>query len=240
MDFAQLFVCCTYVCSILFMEKGKYLQMLPRPTATPRVDTKKSIGFVHSSLQSILYQTGPMCFQSMANLGEGGLPGTNSFSSSSSSSTTLPFSSCSNGKVINYKVADQLSRQEIFSHLNTFFGAWFWVVTHLFTWRGEYENFSEILRIFEKMPETFVSWLEKNNHRGVSDNQELVIVSVTFKDVLDVEKYLLQLLRWHRFRHLLDSRHNPRGNDWPKHWNSDRFWFVCVQTVWVSHGNWKK
>ena len=60
MDFAQLFVCCTYVCSILFMEKGKYLQMLPRPTATPRVDTKKSIGFVHSSLQSIFYQTGPM------------------------------------------------------------------------------------------------------------------------------------------------------------------------------------
>ena len=175
----------------------------------------------------------------VANLGEGGLPGTNSFSSSSSS-TTLPFSSCSNMKVINYKVADQLSRQEIFSHLNTFFGAWFWVVTHLFTWRGEYENFSEIFRIFEKMPETFVSWLEKNNHRGVSDNQELVIVSVTFKDVLDVEKYLLQLLRWHRFRHLLDSRHNPRGNDWPKHWNSDRFWFVCVQTVWVSHGNWKK
>ena len=98
----------------------------------------------------------------------------------------------------------------------------------------------ENMKTFEKMPETFVSWLEKNNHRGVSDNQELVIVSVTFKDVLDVEKYLLQLLRWHRFRHLLDSRHNPRGNDWPKHWNSDRFWFVCVQTVWVSDGNWKK
>ena len=47
------------------------------------------------------------------------------------------------------------------------------------------------------MPETFVSWLEKNNHRGVSDNQELVIVGVTLKDVLNVEKDLLELLCWH-------------------------------------------
>ena len=52
----------------------------------------------------------------------------------------------------------------------------------------------------------------KEIHRRVSDNQELVIVGVTLKDVLDVEKYLLKLLRWHRFRHLLDSRRNPRGN----------------------------
>ena len=31
-------------------EGNSHLQILPRPTATPRVDTKKSIGFVHSSL----------------------------------------------------------------------------------------------------------------------------------------------------------------------------------------------
>ena len=47
------------------------------------------------------------------------------------------------------------------------------------------------------MPETFVNWLIKNNHRGVSDNQELVIVGVTLKDVLNVEKDLLELLCWH-------------------------------------------
>jgi len=31
----------------------------------------------------------------------------------------------------------------------------------------------------------------------VSDNEELVIVGVTLKDVLDVEKDLLELLCWH-------------------------------------------
>ena len=58
---------------------------------------------------------------------------------------------------------------------------------------------------------------KKKIHRRVSDNQELVIVGVTLKDVLDVEKDLLKLLCWHRFRHLLDSRRNPRGNVRVKH-----------------------
>ena len=35
-----------------------------------------------------------------------------------------------------------------------------------------------------------------NIHRGVSDNQELVIVGVTLKDVLDVEKDLFELFCW--------------------------------------------
>ena len=35
---------------------------------------------------------------------------------------------------------------------------------------------------------------KKKIHRRVSDNEELVIVGVTLKDVLDVEKDLLKLL----------------------------------------------